>query len=469
MVRHQRQSVKRGSVERARTLRGRALQGRSYTLDGRGKRWQKIKRKRKIKIKSPALYAPRSTLHAPTSTLHATPEPLPRTPIFNSFFAGGFECSTFKLRSGQRLDLVAATRHDEFAQQDYLRLQERGMRVAREGVRWHLVEQTPGKYDFSSVVPIARAARATGTQVIWDLCHFGWPDHFDLFKPDFVTSLAAFGAAFAKWLNQEIDQSGWFVPINEISFFSWASGEEGSLYPFVTGRGFELKTQLVRAAIQTMEAIWAVAPASRFMHVDPIIHVVASPRHPEEQPEAEAYRRSQFQAWDMLGGLLWPELGGQAKYLDVLGVNFYPHNQWFYDLKKFRRIRRFTPITPRHSLYRPFREMLGEVWERYHRPLFVAETGAEDKRRPAWLRYVSQEVEAAILEGIPLHGICLYPILNHPGWVDDRHCHNGLWDYADDRGRRTTYAPLAKELQRWSARWEELAAETAGNGWGLVD
>ena len=41
---------------------------------------------------------------------------------------------------------------------------------------------------------------------------------------------------------------------------------------------------------------------------------------------------------------LWPELGGQEKYLDIIGVNFYPHNQWFYNLKGFRRIRKFTPI-----------------------------------------------------------------------------------------------------------------------------
>ena len=65
----------------------------------------------------------------------------------------------------------------------------------REGVRWHLVEAKPGCYDFSSVKPIVRAAQATATQVIWDLCHFGWPDHLDLFKPEFVFSLARYGAA----------------------------------------------------------------------------------------------------------------------------------------------------------------------------------------------------------------------------------------------------------------------------------
>ena len=389
-------------------------------------------------------------------------EPIPRRPLFKSFFAAGFECSTFLRRSGQRLDLVAATGHDRFADQDYQRLRQQGIQVAREGVRWHLVEATPGHYDFSSVQSIVRAARETDTQVIWDLCHFGWPDHLDLFKPEFAWHLAEYGAAFVQWLSKEMDGPAWIVPVNEISFFAWASGDEGSLYPFVTGRGFELKTQLVRATIQTMEAIWRVCPATRFMHIDPIIHVLASPRRPEEQPAAEAYRLSQYQAWDMISGRVWPELGGQERYLDVIGVNFYPHNQWFYNLKGFRRIRRFTPLPRRHRLYRPFREMLKEVYQRYHTPLFIAETGAEDEARAGWLRYVCSESDAAINEGVELHGLCLYPILNHPGWVDDRHCHNALWDYPNERGRRKAYAPLAREIKKWRQHFELEAGRQNG-------
>ena len=384
-------------------------------------------------------------------------EPLPREPILKSFFGAGFECSTHRLRSGLRLDLIASTKHDKFAHLHYAQFRRQGTQVAREGVRWHLVEAPPGRYDFSSVRPIVRAARATGTQVIWDLCHFGWPDHLDLFKPQFVSSLAHYRAAFAEWLANEINGPGWFVPINEISFFSWAAGEEGSMFPFITGRGFELKAQLVRAAIETMEAIWAVEPRSRFVHVDPIIHVLASATHPEEKGPAEAYRLSQYQAWDMLGGRVWPELGGQDKYLDLIGVNFYPQNQWFYDIKGFRRVRNFTYLSRRHPLYRPLREMLEEVYQRYRRPMFIAETGAEDRARASWLRYVCREACAAIDHGVPLHGVCLYPILNHPGWADDRHCHNGLWDYADAYGQRTIYQPLAKEVRSWRKVFDKVA------------
>ena len=54
--------------------------------------------------------------------------------------------------------------------------------------------------------------------------------------------------------------------------------------------------------------------------------------------------------------------------------------------------------------------------------------GGEMLRRPA------APAEAAA--GAPVEGVCLYPVVNHPGWDDDRHCHNGLWDYPDARGER---------------------------------
>jgi GH35 family endo-1,4-beta-xylanase len=95
--------------------------------------------------------------------------------MFQSFFMGGFECSTHRLRSGKRLDVTAATCHDKIAVADYQSLQQQGIYTVREGLRWHLIEQSPEKYDFSSAGPIIRAARDTKMQVIWDLFHYGWP------------------------------------------------------------------------------------------------------------------------------------------------------------------------------------------------------------------------------------------------------------------------------------------------------
>ena len=69
--------------------------------------------------------------------------------------------------------------------------------------------------------------------------------------------------------------------------------------------------------------------------------------------------------------------------------------------------------------------------------------------------------------GCELHGLTLYPILNHPGWVDDRHCHNGLWDYADERGERETCDALAAEIMaqepRLSGERGAMLAAAAGH------
>jgi hypothetical protein len=143
----------------------------------------------------------------------------------------------------------------------------------------------------------------------------------------------------------------------------------------------------------------------------------------------------------MLAGRIEPELGGTPEALDVIAVNYYVHNQWTYPGGHG------SMIEPSSPDYRPLRDMLIEVWERYRRPLFIGETGIEDAARPIWLRYVSAEARAAMQRGADLHGICLYPILNHPGWDDDRHCYNGLWDYADEAGERDIYRPLAVEIE----------------------
>ena len=283
-----------------------------------------------------------------------------------------------------------------------------------------------------------QAAHDSGTQVIWDLWHYGWPDHLDIFSTSFVEHFAAFAREAAAHLSDYCERP-FISPINEISFFSWAGGEAGFLNPFAQHRGDELKRQLVRASIQAIQAMREVNPAVRICQIDPIIHVVPKSDSDEDVRKAEAYRGSQFEAWDMILGRTQPELGGREDLIDVIGVNYYIHNQFVWGGHL---------IVPSDPRYRHVSAMLEEVYNRYRRPLFIAETGIEDDTRPAWLRYMVKEVLTAIAEGVPVEGLCLYPIVNHPGWDDDRHCHNGMFDYADASGRREVFQPLAGEVIR---------------------
>lgn len=363
-------------------------------------------------------------------------------PLFKSFFSGGFECSSHRTRDGRRLDMVCATKHDIFALEDYRLLLSVGICTAREGLRWHLVERFPFEYDFSSALPILRAAQRARIQVVWDLFHYGCPDDLDIFGAAFVNRFARFAGEFARLYANESDDALFITPVNEISFLSWVGGEVGEISPFACGRGFGLKKQLVRAAIAAIEAVWAVMPNARICHIEPVFNVVCAAE--SEREAAEIYRQYQFQAWDMLAGKLEPQLGGSEKYLDVIGVNYYPWNQWFYA----GQVHAGATIDRTHPKYKPFRLILDEVSTRYNRPLFIAETGAEGAARGEWLDYVGAETRAAIFSGIPVEGICLYPIVNFPGWENERDCQNGLWGYANETGERAAHLPLERALRR---------------------
>jgi beta-glucosidase/6-phospho-beta-glucosidase/beta-galactosidase len=369
--------------------------------------------------------------------------------LFRSFFLGGFECSTHRLPSGRRLDLIRSTRHDELAADDYRLLQRHGILTARDGLRWTLIEAAAGRYDFSSALGMLRAARDTGMQVIWDLWHYGWPDDIDIFSAAFVDRFTAFAVEAVNRISDFTD-TPLVSPINEISFFSWAGGEGGIFNPFARHRGNEVKRQLVRATIEAVEAMRGVNPAVRTFQIDPMINVVPRSSSEQDLRDAEGYRQSQFEAWDMILGRSQKELGGRDDLIDVIGVNYYIHNQWVWQGPM---------VVPSDPRYRHVSLMLTETYERYRRPIFIAETGIEDEARPAWLRYICKQVYTALLAGVPVHGICLYPIVNHPGWDDDRHCYNGLFDYADESGSRDAYAPLAGELSR---QIQNVAALTRG-------
>jgi beta-glucosidase/6-phospho-beta-glucosidase/beta-galactosidase len=358
---------------------------------------------------------------------------------FSSFFLGGFESSTHRRVDGRRLDLLAATGHDRFVVEDYQALAQHGISTVRDSVRWHLIETSPYRYDWSSVVPMLHAARGCGTQVIWDLCHYGWPDDIDIWSSAFIERFTRFASAAAELIRDEAEGEALYCPVNELAFWAWAGGQVARLNPCAHDRGPELNRQLVRAAIAASHAIRDVDQGAKLVCAEPLINVLAAPDAPQDVQEAEAKRLSQFESLDLLTGRLEPELGGSPDLLDFVGLNYYPDNQWYLG---------GSTIPLGHHAYRPLNEMLAEAQARYGRPVFLAETGAEGSARAAWLHYVCTEVEEARGIGVPVAGVCLYPILDYPGWEDERVCPVGLLSMPDDHGNRMVCRSLAQELRR---------------------
>jgi beta-glucosidase/6-phospho-beta-glucosidase/beta-galactosidase len=382
-----------------------------------------------------------------------------RPSLFRSFWIGGFESATHRTKSGHRLDMIAATQHDRFVADDYTRLRSMRIHAARDTVRWHRIEPTPGRYDFSSLAPFVRAAGDGRMQIIWDLLHYGWPDDIDLFSAAFVDRFARFSGAVARYLRDQSDEPQWFTPINEISFFAWAAGAVGWFHPFAHGKGDDVKRQLVRAWIASVEAIRDADPGARMVSVEPLIHTVPPRGQPDRAGHAAGQRASQWEAWDMLIGASAPELGGHPRYLDVLGVNFYHDNQW--EVPGGRKIA--WHILPRDPRWLPFSELLQEAWTRYRQPIFVGETSHVGIGRAEWIRELTDEICLAIEAGVPLEGVCLYPIIDRFEWEDPSHWHNsGLWDFAIDADgtmHRVLNEPYAAELRRCQAR---VAAAISG-------
>lgn len=362
-----------------------------------------------------------------------TPQQVPanqaRASAYQSFWMAGFEGADHTNSQGIPLDMGKLTQHEELAASDYAALREYGIATVRETVGWRLTEKN-GQFDFNSLLKRLEAARRYDMQITWTLCHYGWPDDVDVFNDTWIDRFALFCNKASEFIATHSDAVPIYTPINEISFLTWALCESSLIYPSRGNRAGDsaaLKQRLVKGFIAGCEAIWRVDPRARILAVDPVVHITHPAGQPHLAAQAMRQRSYQFQAWDMLGGFSEPQLGGHPKYLDMVGVNYYHDNQWEYGT--FARLH-WHLKDPRRV---PLSHLLQEVAKRYAgHNMILAETSHVGVGRGEWISEIAQEVVVALQAGVPLDGICLYPIVDRPDWEDHSHWHNsGLWDRED--------------------------------------
>jgi len=361
----------------------------------------------------------------------------PHARTFASFFQAGFECSSHRRRDGVRLDLIRATGHDKHVLQDYRQCRQLGFQTLRDGLRWHLIEKSPGQYDWSSWLPALEAAEEAGVEVIWDLFHYGSPDCVDQAAPDFPDRFTEFALAAIELRQSVTKRPALICPLNEINFLSWAIDD--GYFPQVgpEQRGW-FKRQLVRAAITSAKAIKQRWPRATIVWAEPLIHIAPHDRRRQTVRAAKQNLQGMYEAYDWILGLAEPDLGGDPSLADVIGLNFYPHNQWYFE----------GPTVPMgHHEYRPLADMLVEMAERYGKPIFLSETGAEGSAKPSWLHYVCSEVRDAMDRGADVRGICWYPITAYPGWDNSRHAETGLLSTIVADGTRHVDEKLLAEFE----------------------
>ena len=368
---------------------------------------------------------------------------------FKSFWMGGYECTDKLNAFGNRVDLANVTGHLQLINHDYQLLQPFNIQSVREGIRWSQIEKRPYQYDWSTVRTMIEVGKANRIQQIWDICHFGFPDDLTPLHPMFARRFAALCKEFVHFYRKHLPDTPLVVtPINEVSFLSWLGGDARGTSPYCVGQGWEVKYRLVKAFIEGVKAMKEVDSNVIVLTTEPLVNMV--PPHfatEEETREAALQHNYQYQSVDMLMGYICPELGGSPDLVDILGFNYYYNNQWVvptWNLLPWAN----EEEDPR---WRPLRSSLEEAYNRYNKPIALTETSHPGIDRPKWIDFVGRECAAVIKKGIPLWGICVYPIIDRPDWdrLDDPWHNSGLWDaeiLAGQLPMRILYEPYADAL-----------------------
>ena len=365
---------------------------------------------------------------------------------FTTFFMGGYECADHINRSGERINLLKETQHDIRFSDDYEALAAIGIKTVREGICWSVVEKSPEVFDFSEVHNRMLAAEKFGIQQIWDLIHFGYPDGIYPTHPHFCSRFEKLCEAFTLFYKEHSKQPLFVVPINEISFLSWHSGDVRGTVPFAVNSGWDIKYHLCKAAILGIKKIKNIDPESGIILVEPLVRIHSS--GPETLNQTLDSNENQYQAMDIIAGRICPELGGSEAFLEILGFNYYWNCQWEVNGPPID-----WPDTEQKRI--PFSALLQEAYQRYQKPIFVSETGHFGSGRVEWVNEIAAECLLAKKKGVDLRGICIYPVTDRPDWDDlTKYSECGIWDL-DENSNRIPHQEYINALVKWQPHFKK--------------
>lgn len=172
----------------------------------------------------------------------------------------------------------------------------------------------------------------------------------------------------------------------------------------------------------------------RFIHTDPLMHRIPIREDCENMKQyAQFFKETRFQAWDMISGRIMPELGGNSSYLDIIGVNYYLHNQeYILQVEPDPFVSFKEPICetiPFDSKKRvTLSSLCQQIYHRYQKPLLISETGCFGNLRKIWWENILNQVNEMLNNGLPIVGVCAYPIIDRHDWVNGSLTNSGLWD-----------------------------------------
>ena len=336
---------------------------------------------------------------------------------------GGFE-STYLPRHD--VDVAETSGHVQRWREDLDLLAACGVRRLRYPVRWHRIEHRAGVFDWAATDEVLGNLHARGMRPIVDLLHHtSYPKWLRRGFADrrFGDAYRRYVAAFARrypWVEE-------YTLCNEPFTTLFLCGHEGIWPPH--GRGVP---GFVKLAANVLPAVAAASrdcrellPEARHVYVD--VCERADAASPSAQRVADLANDRRFFVLDLfLGkplaadrpfvaqvqaaggkGLLAMEPG----HVDVVGLDYYAHNQWHYLDATGRGVR----PSPQPV---PLAELMAEYWERYRRPVVLGETNIRGfaSDRASWLKYTLEQCERAAAAGVPVGGHCWFPFVDSCDW-----------------------------------------------------
>ena len=383
--------------------------------------------------------------------------------------ATGFEST---LLPAYGVDVTDTTGHATRWAQDLDAVRDTGTALVRYPVLWHRVEAEQGGYDWAQTDAVVEGLRQRGVEPVLDLVHHtSYPAWLagGFGDPRFATAYLRYVEAFA----HRYPSTTAYTLFNEPFATLFLSGHEALWPPY--GRGARGLVPLLRAVLPALaEASRLCAdllPGAQHVWVDTCEAHAGTPGPPAEHAALANDRR--FAALDLfLGRDLDPArpflaelvaaggedlLGITPGRLDVLGLDYYAHSEWYYDDAGAQ-----VPSPQPRGLAALAEEYAG----RYGVPVALTETNLRGfpSDRASWLRHTLEQCELARSRGVDLRWYCWFPFVDSCDWDSllarpaGRLDPVGLLSLSADRERQRTSLTRAWELAAAGAPATQLPA-----------
>lgn len=350
-------------------------------------------------------------------------------PLFDQFVWGaGIECSFLP---HLKVDQFEWTQHNRFWKED-LRLakMQLGISHLRYAFPWHLLEPSPGKFDWDLADERLAEFENLGIEPMLDIMHFGTPLWLKqaVGDPQFPEALERFTEAMVSRYRGQVRT---WCPFNEPLVSALFSGDFGFWPPHSRKwRGYmPVLSRIVQGVNRGIAAIRRAMPEATVLLCDAAEHYKT--RVPQLQTEAQRRNLRRFVVMDLLTGRVdahhplysWLYSYGMSELdldwfkanprtPDVLGLDYYPHSDWQLHLTggAVRQRRAESPV----GIY----GIANAYWQRYGIPLMLTETSIDGQpiNREIWLEQNLDQIKRLREEGIPMLGLIWWPMLDQIDW-----------------------------------------------------